>query len=291
MGKKFVYLIVAREDYPYFEKLVTPNSDCIVLYWKSEPEGGNPWDSIYFPNSTWSESRNRLLEVAYAKDDYEYFIFMDDDITLSEPFSKFEEFLLKYKPAIGYPKYDWHGSLNTKRRFFSNPIYWLRNYWFIKFRHNIQKPISWVSFDACFNAFHRDALPVCLPYVTKYDSTSWWWSQEMLYFPAFSQYLGNTKQANLIVASNHKSDSYPRDDMASDSLTQADKHMLDLIHPHRRQVFKPVMFPNSRSYSSPLSSSIEHSRTIEDLSTDFNLETEHWETTRKFWENLRGHWL
>jgi hypothetical protein len=123
MSKKFVYLIVAREDWPYFEKLVTPNSDCIVLYWKSKPKEENPWDSIYFPNSTWAESRNRLLEVTYLKDNYEYFIFMDDDITLSKPFTKFEEFLIKYKPAIGYSKYEWHGSLDAKQNFFSHPIY------------------------------------------------------------------------------------------------------------------------------------------------------------------------
>jgi hypothetical protein len=113
----------------------------------------------------------------------------------------------------------------------------------------------------------------------------------MLYFIAYSQYLGNAKQANQIVARNHKSDPYPRDSMDSNGLAQADNHMLDIIHKNRREVFKPVMFPGSRCYNAPLSNSVDHARTEEDLRIDFDLETEHWKTVRNFWNNLRGRWL
>ena len=60
MVKKFVYLIQSADHMPYGE-LPGPDNDIILLTWK------NPADfngALHYPNSSWNEGRNRLLQIA-----------------------------------------------------------------------------------------------------------------------------------------------------------------------------------------------------------------------------------
>jgi hypothetical protein len=146
---KFVYLIQSEGDISDEMKSL---NDVFLLSWKTPIN-----DAIFYPNSTWTEGRNKLYEEVKNLD-YDYFIFIDDDIIVSD-FKKFEVLLEKYKPVIGLP-------------LFTN---WVR------FNNKSEGDISTMySFDACCNAIRKDAFDVLLPYDDREDSESWFYSQ--LYF-------------------------------------------------------------------------------------------------------------
>ena len=78
--KQFLYLVQSRikclEDQKILE---SDNSDYIVATFEKKIDQEN---FIYVPNSTWTEGRNALYEEALKrKDQYEYFVFLDDDVT------------------------------------------------------------------------------------------------------------------------------------------------------------------------------------------------------------------
>ena len=112
------------------------------LSWKSRSADPR---SIFYPHSSWTQGRNRLLKET-AGTSYQYYIFLDDDVEMRaigdtstrNPWRLFEEFLTEYEPAVGVPRYNWHligGGLDTAK-----PAQSLR------------------FFDALLNAFHREAL-------------------------------------------------------------------------------------------------------------------------------------
>ena len=60
--------------------------------------------AMFFPNSTWSEGRNKTLEHALEKEKYSYYIFCDDDIAFeSGGWDVFESQILALRPAIAVP--------------------------------------------------------------------------------------------------------------------------------------------------------------------------------------------
>jgi len=86
-----------------------------------------PSGDLYFPNSTFQQGRNALLRLALSRErvpGYKYFIFTDEDVTLkvdnnprvlwsknvpSNPWRRFEEFLLHFKPRVSFCRYPSHG--------------------------------------------------------------------------------------------------------------------------------------------------------------------------------------
>jgi hypothetical protein len=65
-------------------------------------------NAIYFPNSTWGEGRNLLLEKTLASQkEYEYYIFLDDDVRFVKgDFERFENQLIKYGPTVAVPIFE-----------------------------------------------------------------------------------------------------------------------------------------------------------------------------------------
>ena len=277
MSKKFVYLAVGvRDNHPPYEQFVNNDSDCIVCYWDKPPPKNTPWRSLYLPNpSTWTQCRNLLMAEAYNQDEYEYFICIDDDITLSHPFAEFEKFVSEQHPAIGYCDYKWHGKPNQEQ---------------VQAGRSGRIPItSWLCFDPCLNAFHRDVLPCIYPLCTEHDNTSWWWSGEMLYFHIWSQYRGQIKQANHLFVTNHRSEPYPRGEVQM--IAQAHRVMMETVLPHRRNHFESIVFPRGRSLHDPVSTSPDFKRTSEQLALDFDLSHSYWQNIRRYWEKVRGYWI
>jgi hypothetical protein len=193
LAMKFAYLIQAERGISdYLQSLLDrPNVDTFILTWREEKE-----DAIFFPNSTWTDGRNRLYqEVKNLKDVYDYFIFMDEDITFNcrediNPLIVFEKLLEKYQPVVGlplYPKYHglWHhkgpGEIST-------------NY----------------PFDACCNAIRRDALQTLLPYNNEHDRQSWWYSQLYLIHTARVLYPLQIVHFNDVKMHNTQHRPYPR---------------------------------------------------------------------------------
>lgn len=172
---RFVYLIQS-EEYTDLDGIQSAggNVEVIVLTFKVRSERPN---AIWYPNSTLSSGRNRLLDEA-TKDGlhHDFYIFADDDITLlhrdrachvakkptwcaaaptagdSPVFREFEAYLEEYLPAVAAPSYpSWGPAAKTAM--------------------SVQS-VGW--FDTLTFAVHRDALKVVLPFYTGLDFASWW---------------------------------------------------------------------------------------------------------------------
>lgn len=207
--KKFCFLIQARNDDRYFDQFQSEDSDCYVLYFKKPVDRKN---SIYAPNTSWNQGRNLLIKTAYGKEDYEYYIFMDDDARIVDNFNhtingveEFKALLSMKKPAIGFPDYDWHlcrGSKMIRQKYIREAMRLGT-----KREDLLSRPMF---YDACVNAFHKDIVKFCLPYEERFDDYNWWISQEMLCHFARQFIPESILQFNSILTRNLKSCSYPK---------------------------------------------------------------------------------
>lgn len=188
--KEFIYLVQADIGLPQsYAQIESPTSDVLCLTWKQEAPG-----CIFFPQSTWTEGRNRLLKEALNKDDYKYYIFLDDDVFFREgDFRTMEQNLLQYEPAVATPFYTFH----------PHPYLELDV-------HTVY------SFDAMFNAFHRDLLKdgIVLPYYDGFDSKSWWFSQLCVIHLSSVLYPDHVLKFNKIKIENHNHRQYPRNQVS-----------------------------------------------------------------------------
>jgi len=168
-SKKFIYLTQVRtieEGKVWIDKVTSVNSDCLTLVWgKGEVSRHDPSDAniLFFEKSSWNTGRNKLLRAALAPpNDYTYLIFLDGDMELVEhrdyglntgnAYRTFERYLTEWEPAVASPGFFMH----------------------VKGFDGQEVSIPY-NFDAIFNAFHRDAIPLLLPYTTQWDRRSWWW--------------------------------------------------------------------------------------------------------------------
>ena len=103
--KQFLYLVQSRirllENHTILE---SDNSDYIVATFKKKIDREN---FIYVPNTIWTEGRNALYaEALKRKDDYEYFVFLDDDIVFERgSFRVFENEVLHIQADFAMPVY------------------------------------------------------------------------------------------------------------------------------------------------------------------------------------------
>lgn len=172
--KQFAYLVQCRKHWDYLFALQSDNSDLYVLTFNEPLRYPKGITSIYYPKSSWNTGRNKLYEVASQKD-YEYYIFLDDDILLNylpnkkvNPFRYLEACLNYYKPAAMASNYDYvtRAIMNTDLKYTT-----------LKYH------------DACLSAIHREVAKKILPYETQWDNVCWWRSQYVFcillgyYFP------------------------------------------------------------------------------------------------------------
>jgi hypothetical protein len=117
----------------------------------------------------------------------------------------FENFLVEYEPAVGITAFCHDKTLPCIKGQINKPggngVYVLSGY----------------LFDACFNAFHHDALPYLLPYNLKNESESWWYSQHYVAMLAKHYFSGSVLiYANVNVV-NGGHGNYPRTSKSKDS--------------------------------------------------------------------------
>ena len=179
--KPFIYLTETEQCLP--RNLATSfqigdpetcNCDVIVLSFRDKCHENNQSHITYLfdPNTLFASGRNTLFFAAMdRRPGYHYYIFMDDDITLSyneftpanmtkmSPFRAVENWLLDYEPAVGVLDYKVHdgASIVLNRR---------RDLCGI---NETSLVLPTVFFDAIFNAFHHKAVKHVLPYPTKYE--------------------------------------------------------------------------------------------------------------------------
>lgn len=157
--KSFIYLVQGEKKLVqnYLELSRRPRADAIYLTY-DEPLDG----AIFYPDSTWAQGRNKLLDAALQAGEYLYYVFCDDDIAFKRgSWQDFEECLLTSIPAVGVPIVP--RTVLTRLKF---------------------PKISYQPFfinDEQLIAFHKDVVKdqLVVPYVTQYDDINWWISCEI----------------------------------------------------------------------------------------------------------------
>lgn len=166
---RFAYLVQGQAHLvERFDYLQSENSDLFYLTF-DKPLDMPAAFGVFDPLCTWAEGRNLLLEESRKVRDYAYFIFLDDDTELLNfTFADFEKVLLEYRPYMGVPLAD---VIEDSGR------------WCPKIE--VQQP---VAFDQIVQAYSWEAVRdrVLVPFVTKFDTDSWWYSCEI------NNYLGLT---------------------------------------------------------------------------------------------------
>lgn len=223
----FIYLVQGQRDELYkFDELESDRAHVYLLSYDKQlrsPKGRNT-RHFFLPNSTWAEGRNLLLKAA-QKENYEYLIFLDDDVSVvSGSFKEFEELLIRYKPKIGLPLCN---EIKSTNRYLP--------------KSKIQHPIA---LDQIVQAYSRDVVDesIVLPFVTEFDDESWWLSCEINSFLILSAYYKDTLQFNEFEVLNSKhtwvGDSQPDESIYVGGITPEQKglvrgYLVDRFGPQR----------------------------------------------------------
>ncbi|XP_028418730.1 uncharacterized protein LOC114544248 [Dendronephthya gigantea] len=235
ISKKFLYLLQTETCMPEHLKNANAignssscNCDVLILGYKSSCNEASPEhvQHVHDPNTTWSTGRNLLYDIAMKRTTkYLYYIYLDDDILLKPSWENdrevnsdnswrfFERFLLEYTPPVGIT-----GFCNAN---------------FVPSCKRPDKPaVIRIQglFDAAFNAFHVKALPYLLPYITKYEDISWWYSQHYLHGFATVNFKGEGVVSNeAITAVNIKHRNYPRRDANVETLKFIMQDVVEIV--------------------------------------------------------------
>ena len=185
----FVYLIQGRhEGIKNWAFLKQTGRTFYYLYYNSEGQTAEQTGEniIPYPNSTWAEGRNHLLEILKAREvGWEYAVFLDEDVQISgEALTAFETLLQTHKPDIGLPLCDIIE--RTGRADLSQEI---------------QRP---VGLDQLMQAFSRRAIEegIVVPYDTTFDDISWWYACEINEQLILRLYGDRTLQFNTVSVTN-----------------------------------------------------------------------------------------
>jgi len=270
--KRFVYLVQTKRELPYsLQGLYGPDSDVIFLSWEKATD-----HSTFFPFSTWSNGRNRLFKKVYNTD-YRYYIFLDDDVVLEttklyrgepkNPWRIFEEYLLRYEPAVGATSYHFHLPLNNEK---IQTIY---------------------AFDPLVTAIHKEALDVLLPYCDLYDHISWWNSFIFVMHLAAVLYKSHVLQFNILHAKNMLSRSYQRSNKFYKELNTIFYN--SLISPELKKIFKPFYNWNNFPMSINVNGVVEYKKqsyhySVEELSHLFDFQNPYWKRKFALMEHISG---
>lgn len=189
---RFLYLVQSAGRLPEcYASIPDVQADLLQLTWKEPVEG-----AIYYPKSTWTQGRNRLLAEAMQRpEQYLYYLFLDDDILFEKGnWRSFEQALLNYRPAVASPYFPEYPPVNRSRL-------------------DLQAHTCFY-FDAMFNAFHRDVVRdgLLLPYYDGWDHESWWYSQLFIMRLASKLYPRHVLQINSVIIHNSKHGQYPQAD-------------------------------------------------------------------------------
>lgn len=184
MRKKFAYLVQGSAlRIRNFEFLQNSNSDLFVLT-DDKPIDISGVRTYFYPEVSWAEGRNILLESAYAEN-FLYYIFLDDDVQITQgSFQDFEDLLIKNLPYVGLPLCDQ----------VQNSGDWCP-------RLKIQNPNS---LDQVMQAYSKKAVDdgIVVPFVTLFDHLSWWYSCEINQYLILRYFKTTTAQFNDIKVLN-----------------------------------------------------------------------------------------
>ena len=161
---------------------------------------------IFHSSTTWTTGRNRLYDAAKASDTfYLYYIFMDSDIkfrtadkTLSNKnlWRVFDDALRTIQPPVV--------TIDPIIKFNNISLKDCKPEYVTKFAQ-----VFW--FDGMFNAFHYQAIDHILPYSTRFDNISWFYSQMYVIIKSDLKFHGHVVGDSRILAQNTEHHPYPRE--------------------------------------------------------------------------------
>ena len=226
---KFIYLIQTNKD--ELEYKLPESSDKIVLYWGDEFKPGP--DKIHYPNSTWMSGRNKLFAEALIKGNYDYFIFLDDDISFSytangERLNKLRKSIIKKikKLRLSLAKTDitdflritygkkinWFSSLEKNLEKFRPKVATCTELWHPWDANRNKDEVEKVTYgDHAVIAFHQSVAFDLLPY--KSDGLvkeSWYHAAEDMHERIVENCCHSTVRFNKLIYFNDLSRAYPK---------------------------------------------------------------------------------
>lgn len=151
---KIKYLIQGKKSETAKLKNIFHNKDFTILTWDESEQ-----ECIYFPESTWTEGRRKLLSTIRIHN-YDYVSFIDGDINIVRGcLDAHEAKINKLLPAIATPVFE------KNRRFYSNlsPKY--------KQALIFDTDEQFLTINTKILASHYKLNP----FVTRYDNLSWWY--------------------------------------------------------------------------------------------------------------------
>ena len=212
---------------------------------------------IFNTSTTWTTGRSFLYTAAMRlKQKYVYYIIMDDDVNLqwwgrhvhvgqATPWRKFESLLLTVQPPVAaVDQSEWRLLERTMNR---------RQMMNCTLNIDDEEYIPAVWFDAMFNAFHYEAFQAIfgpiLPYWSRYDRTSWWWSEWYVNIMSDILYHGQVLHSSVIMASNTVHRAYPRRMHNSAVLQAVTNDITKLIPEQYLKVSQPLLTRFVTKYS------------------------------------------
>ena len=165
------------------------NSDLFTLSYDHplQPDIVNWKSSTYLPKSSWAEGRNSLLEgVINSGLEYDYYIFLDDDVEfVTGSFSRFEELIELYRPSYAVPLCE---EIEKSYRYSPNL--------------EIQHP---VATDQQIQAFSKSVIDdgLIVPFETCFDKESWWYTAEINNSLTLTLLRGDCAQFNTLKVRNN----------------------------------------------------------------------------------------
>jgi len=200
--KKFLYLVHGADtlirNYDHLRD--RKDAGLIQSTYNAPAEGAH-----YFQGSTWAEGRNGLLEKAMElQEDYEYYIFMDDDVEFQKGgYDELEKQLMKLKPAVAVPVFvpkTTHTVLSIGTSYFKPGYFPLKPFQVCKFA------------DGQVMAFHKDVIAdkLLMPLINRFDDISWWYTSSTQQILMHNLYPHHTLQLNTVAVTNESHRDYTR---------------------------------------------------------------------------------
>jgi hypothetical protein len=196
--KHFMY-IIQNDVFCSASHMRHKDAEVLVYAWKHDGCCSANSSCMFLPNSTQNEGRNAAWHHTFVRwpgTVFTYYVFLDGDMSLTFrpersslpavdgvgsdelPFRMFEQHMLHYSPAVGFPYYSgWHHDNGEEVQFVSN-------------------------YDHIMIAIHHNVSRLFLPTETRFDDVSWWYGQRMHGFLAAVAFANQTLQLNAVVSDN-----------------------------------------------------------------------------------------
>jgi hypothetical protein len=196
---KIIYLIQSDTNQIRYD--IPKRSEILLLQWQNDYRESNI-SSFHCPNSTWASGRNALYNSVNLKN-YDYLIFLDDDLMLEFSLTDYEKFLYEYKPL--------------------RSSVFVYGHYFYRELTDDSKVYNLKHIDQAFMAVSTSAASV-FPYSTEKDAQSWFIANEEFCCRFHESYPEQTIIAPKFKMHNSQHREYPRNGT--------------LVSPEDQQIFK-----------------------------------------------------